>query len=164
MSPEEAALLWPKLEATGARVLGSPAAAPCGKCLYNDTAWFDKFFSLCQGGLTLLSFFLFLGCKVDFIATHYYGCKEAGLRAHLDSLRRYRKPIWLTEFNCGGGSFVTDPRLHLAWMKVALPILEADTDVARYAWMSTRDNHNNGARLWDDNGITLLGEFYLKNK
>ena len=56
-------------------------------------------------------------CKVDILATHYYGCDIRGLKwykwhqyslllkaprcnRYIDTCRKYGLPIWLTEFDC----------------------------------------------------------------
>ena len=61
---------------------GSPSAAYCGKdCTggYNSAlAWFDAFFKACQGVAG--------GCRVDFMATHWYSCKLDGLKQYLQEL------------------------------------------------------------------------------
>lgn len=44
---------------------------------------------------------------------------------------KYGKPIWVTEFNCGDGSRNASAAEHLAYMKVALPILDATAHVER---------------------------------
>ena len=52
---------------------------------------------------------------------------------------------------------------HLAWMKAALPVLDADARVERYAWMSGRNDKVPGAALFDGAGgaMTALGRHYF---
>lgn len=138
--PHEAAQLWPKVEAiakgAGGLRIGSPAAAPCGgtseQCLGDYIAWFDQFFGNCTG------------CKVDFLATHYYGCSTTGMRTFLESLYKYKLPLWLTEFNC---SLNATAAQNLAYMKEVLPILDANPLVERYAWFDGRNVKSPGATL-----------------
>jgi hypothetical protein len=159
MEPAVAAAEWPafeaKAKASGIPRLGSPAAAGCGnpsKCLGNIDDWFDKFFAACKG------------CQVDFIATHTYVCSGSALSSFLEGLHlRYQKPIWITEFNCGDGSKNASAAQHLAYMKEALPILEATSYVERYSWMSTHNTKVAGCALINPQGkLTPLGEYYLK--
>jgi hypothetical protein len=161
MSPAQAAALWPQLEAMATQYgfqLGSPAAAPCGSgptsCNGGDSVpWFDAFFGNCTN------------CRVDFLATHYYGCETAGLSAYLDSLQKYKLPVWLTEFNCGGSPANASEAKHAAYMQVAIPLLESRSDVVRYSWMAGRNAHTPGSQLFQTVGgnavPTALGHLYL---
>ena len=62
---------------------------------------------------------------------HPYDCDAAGLHGALNAFARFGKPIWVSEFNCGDGMKNASASEHMAWMKVALPILEADKRVER---------------------------------
>ena len=59
--------------------IGSPSAAYCGAACtggYNSAiAWFDAFFAACRAVAG--------GCRVDFMATHWYSCKLEGLKQYL---------------------------------------------------------------------------------
>ena len=44
---------------------------------------------------------------------------------------KFGKPIWVTELNCGDGARNASAAEHLAYMKTALPILEASESVER---------------------------------
>ena len=52
---------------------------------------------------------------------------------------------------------------HLQFMRAALPFLDGDARVQRYAWMSGRDKKIPGAALFDGPGgqLTELGRFYI---
>jgi beta-glucosidase len=150
LTPAEAASLWPVVAAAAkAHGLALVAPAPSG----TDTAWLDAFFSLCAG------------CEADIaaIAMHPYVCNEPGLRGALDAFAKFGKPLWVTEFNCGDGMKNATAAEHLAWMKIALPILDADARVERYAWMSGRNKKVPGSALFDGPGgsLTQLGRFYI---
>jgi hypothetical protein len=150
LTPTEAASLWPTVAAAAlARNLSLVAPVPSGA----DTQWLDSFFAACGG------------CEASIvaIALHPYACEAAGLKSSLDTWGKYQKPLWVSEFNCGDGSKNATAAEHLAWMKVALPILDADARVERYAWMSSRDVKVPGAALFTDVGgtLTALGKFYL---
>lgn len=78
--------LWPLLEDAAAKHglrLGSPCPAPCGAdCLTPDPfSWLDAFFEWCdrlRPGA---------GCRVDFLATHYYACNVQWLVSYLREFR-----------------------------------------------------------------------------
>jgi len=150
MTPAAAAALWPAVEAAAAaRNLSLVAPVPSG----DDTAWLDAFFAACGG----------CAARVARIALHPYACTAPALRAALDAWSKYGKPLWVTEFNCGDGARNATAAEHLAWMRAALPILDADARVERYAWMSARDDKVPGAALFAGAGgaLTPLGREYF---
>ena len=120
ITAKEAADLWPNIEKlSNGRLIVSPAAAPCGgpKCHGNATEWFDKFFMHCRG------------CRVDYLATHYYSCNVDKTMSYLQNLfDRYGKKIWLTEFAC---PYTENPSKELMFMNEILPKLEAAPFVFR---------------------------------
>lgn len=85
--------------------------------------------------------------NVDFIAIHWYDWggwlqnKQIEpdpervfkrFKAYIDKIyERYQKPIWITEFNANRN---TTEATHLAFMKLALPYLESDARIERYAY------------------------------
>jgi hypothetical protein len=101
-------------------MLGSPA--PGGLHLNEGQAWLKEFFANCKG------------CRVDFVAVHFYECDgtnestaEASAVAMMkflnDTYSNFNKPLWLTEFNCGDGAPSNPYRNqtaanHLRFMKV----------------------------------------------
>jgi len=123
--PATAATYWPQIEQFARQnnmKIASPAAATGG---YMDPiAWFDQFFAAC------------VGCQIDFIATHIYTCSPEGVYNFLVSLKKYGKPIWLTEFACPA---VGQPAsVEYAFMNQTMAYLDADKDIERYAWYGTR--------------------------
>ena len=140
----QAAALWPKIEQIAHDMnlkIGSPAPNYCaGDC--NDTDpihYLDTFFAACTG------------CQVDFIAAHWYACTGDALKNYLSKLKKYGKPIWLTEFSC------MDAGDHSAageqtYMKAALPILENDPTVFRYSWFTGRWTNPAGISLLAGDG------------
>eukprot|EP00913_Durusdinium_trenchii_P020781 g19521.t1 len=88
--------------------------------------WLQQFFAHCEG------------CKVDAIGIHVFTCYAAGLKYHLDRYRIFGKPMWITEIACSDPA--SPERLsaegQMAYMREAIPLLEADEDVAKYAWFS----------------------------
>lgn len=150
LTPAEAAALWPAVVAVArAHKLSLVAPVPSG----TDTAWLDSFFSACDG----------CAADIEVIALHPYSCTVAALKNALAAWGKFGKPLWVTEFNCGDGARNASAAEHLAWMKAALPILDADARVKRYAWMSARNNKVPGAALFDGAGgaMTALGRVYF---
>ncbi|WP_437678834.1 glycoside hydrolase family protein [Sorangium sp. So ce131] len=154
LSAAEAAALWPEIEQIadekGLQIV-SPAVNFCGGgCHETDPfAYLDAFFAACEG------------CRVDFIAAHWYACDRPALEWYLGELKRYRRPIWLTEFSCGDGAD-RSPEAQAAYMREAVPLLEADPDVFRYAWFSGRTEAIPNVDLLGARGeLTALGELYV---
>ncbi|MDB4972608.1 MAG: uncharacterized protein JWN48_949 [Myxococcaceae bacterium] len=156
LSASDAAAAWKDLEAVAdARglALASPAVNFCGPeadCWETDPIkYLDAFFAACKG------------CRVDYIAAHWYACDGPALTWYLGQLKKYGKPIWLTEFSCGDGNDRSLAK-QKAYMTAALAILEAEPAVARYAWFSPRsDAIPNVALLAGDGVLTELGKLYL---
>ncbi len=155
LTPTEAAALWPQVEAVAKQhglAIASPALNYCGgSCnVTNPFDWLDQFFAACPG------------CQVDYIAAHWYACSASALTSYLQTYEsKYTQPIWLTEFACLDGNATTEPDEE-AYMKVALPLLEADPRVARYAWFTGRSTNNpTVALLGDDGALTPLGQIYV---
>jgi hypothetical protein len=149
-----AAQLWPRIEQIAKDknlLIGSPSPQYCtGNC--NDTDpfhWLDAFFAACTG------------CKVDFIATHWYACTGAALTDHLSKFKKYGKPIWVTEFSCmDSGDQSTAGEA--AYMKTAVDILEKDPMVFRYAWFTGRWTNPSGISLLAGDGtLTDVGNQYM---
>jgi hypothetical protein len=113
----------------------------------NPVDYLEEFFAACTG------------CRVDHIAVHWYNCDGASLQWYLGEFKRFGRPIWLTEFACayGGDTSVAGQEQYI---REAIPLLEADPDVFRYAWFSADPIPE--ARLLNDEGApTSLGEVYL---
>jgi hypothetical protein len=151
----QAASLWPRLMQIAKDLnlkLGSPAPNYCaGAC--NDTDpihYLDTFFAACTG------------CQVDFIAAHWYACDGPALTHYLGLLKKYNKPIWLTEFSCmdaGDHSLAGQE----TYMKTALQILENDPTIFRYSWFTGRWTDPSVAisLLAGDGQLTDLGNEYV---
>jgi hypothetical protein len=150
----QAAALWPRIMQIAKDLnlkIGSPAPNYCaGAC--NDTDpihYLDTFFAACTG------------CQVDFIAAHWYACTGDALTNYLSKLKKYGKPIWLTEFSCmdaGDHSAAGEQ----AYMKTALDILENDPAIFRYSWFTGRFTNPSGISLLAGDGqLTDLGTQYV---
>ena len=150
----QAAALWPRIMQIAKDLnlkIGSPAPNYCaGAC--NDTDpihYLDAFFAACTG------------CQVDFIAAHWYACDGPALTHYLGLLKKYNKPIWLTEFSCmdAGDHSVAGEE---TYMKTALQILENDPMIFRYSWFTGRWTNPAGISLLAGDGqLTELGNQYV---
>jgi hypothetical protein len=130
LTPAQAAAAWPQVEAIAdARglTLVSPALNYCGgDCNETDPiVWMDEFFELCDG------------CRVDHIALHWYACTREALDFILRRFEKYGKPMWLTEFSCLDDPDISEP-VQQRYMRSAVPVLEAKSNVFRYAWFIGR--------------------------
>jgi hypothetical protein len=158
LTAQQAAADWPMVEAqasaTGAAIV-SPAMNFCGpadQCNGTDPYQYLKdFFAACQG------------CKVDYVAVHWYNCDLPSLQDYLEpggsleGFEQFGKPIWLTEFSCGAASSEADQE---AYMQAAIPYLEGNPHVFRYAWFSA-DPIPNAQLLNGDGSPTALGQVYI---
>lgn len=152
LTVEQAVSMWPALEAIAeARDLKlvSPAVNFCGpesECWGTDPfEYLDDFLEAC------------VDCRVDYVAIHGYFDNVAGLSWYLGEAKsRYDLPIWLTEFNRSPG----DAAAQLEFMKQAIPLLEADPMVFRYAWFMARSTVTQINLLTSDGNLTDLGVAY----
>lgn len=160
LSPQQAATLWPQVETIAndrGLKLASPALNYCGpasNCWTTDPFdWFDQFFAACPG------------CKVDYLAVHWYACTKGALTSYLDKMKsKYGKPIWLTEFSClDDPSQKGDPAKQTAYMNDALTLMEGDPMIARYSWFTGRWMDEPAIDLLGGNGqLTPLGATYTQ--
>jgi len=161
MTPSQAAAAWPRLQAIADLYnlkLVSPAVNYCGDCVSengtvytNPFKWLDDFFTAC------------VGCRVDYIALHWYGGGNS-MTGYIDDARKYGKPIWVTEFaNWDNGVTVQSQKSYLAG---TTNFLERDPDVFRYSWFIGRSSGGPSAYpyldLYGGSGqMTALGQLYL---
>ncbi|MGI4887417.1 MAG: glycosyl hydrolase [Janthinobacterium lividum] len=161
LTPTQAAALWPVLQDVAKRKnlkLVSPALNYCGDCVsengvtyYSPTQYLDAFFAACPT------------CQVDYIAVHTYVCEERYLRDKIAELKKYNKPIWLTEFSCGDmdHSQIT-LNLQKKYLTDAVNYLENEPAAFRYAWFSGRNSAIPYINLLGADGqLTDLGQLYL---
>ncbi|GAA1597376.1 sigma-70 family RNA polymerase sigma factor [Actinoplanes couchii] len=129
MSVEDALAAWPRLQATGMKLV-SPAVAFGG-----DTAggWLDRFMTGAKAK----------NLTVDAIALHWYGSDFSAASVnqflgYVDAVHeRYGKPIWITEFglmNFGGSPRYPSDAQKVRFIKGATAGLEKRRYVERYAW------------------------------
>ena len=133
MTPDAAIALWPTLQATGMR-LGSPAMA--NGTADQPTSWLGQFMAKAASK----------NYRVDFICVHSYlgdydsnpfdpVQETARLKAYLERIyAAYQKPIWLTEFAMANfWDKPTQPQ-EIAFINLAIPMLESLPFVERYSW------------------------------
>ena len=169
LTTQQAAADWPSVEAKAAPSaipLVSPGVNFCNgaadasadsKCtepaVTDPYTYLKDFLAACQD------------CKIDYIAVHWYNCDLPSLRAYLEGngdgglqgFVQFGKPIWLTEFSCDSSHSVADQK---AYMQKAVPYLESNPDVARYAWFNAK-NIPNAQLANSDGSLTDLGTTYV---
>lgn len=171
LTAQQAASDWPSLEAKAAPLgisIASPGVNYCGSNLdgggsaacteptvTDPYSYLKEFLADCKG------------CKVDYIAVHWYNCDLPSLRDYIDGdldsggtfpgFAQFGRPIWLTEFSCPSGSSTADQK---AYMKAAIPYLESNPNVMRYAWFNASNIPS--AQLSNSDGtLTDLGKTYV---
>ncbi len=106
--------------------------------------------------------------RIDFVAVHWYdwGNWLSNLNPNPDPVavfnrfknyitvvyNLYQKPIWITEFNA---NINRTPATHEAFMKLALPWLDSDPRVERYAYF-----FGNDIPARSGNVLTTVGQIY----
>jgi len=124
MSPGEAIKLWWQyLEPLGRQgyklISPAPTNGPDGE------AWLKQFVNGCKG------------CKIDGIATHFYGTDAERLIAHIKKYREtFKRQIWLTEFACqnfSGGAQCSKDQVR-AFMKRTTQYMDQQSWVSLYCW------------------------------
>ncbi|GIE33084.1 hypothetical protein Ait01nite_061290 [Actinoplanes italicus] len=129
MTVEAALAAWPKLEATGMKLV-SPAVAYGG-----DTpgGWLDRFMKGASGK----------GLRVDAIALHWYGSDFSAASVnqflgYVDAVhKRYDKPIWVTEFgliNFSGSPKYASDAQKVTFIKGTTAGLQKRSYVERYSY------------------------------
>ncbi len=153
LTAAQAAALWPKIEqiadARGLQIV-SPAVNYCrGSCNETDPIKYLKaFLDACKG------------CRVDYLAVHWYACDGSALTWYLGQAKKYGKPLWLTEFACGDDKSKTTLAGQEAYMSAAVALLEADPHVFRYAWFGAGGAGIPNVALTSSGGRTALGDEY----
>ncbi|NML65380.1 T9SS type A sorting domain-containing protein [Hymenobacter sp. RP-2-7] len=161
LTPSQAAAVWPALQEVARRrglKLVAPSVNYCGDCVsengvtyYTPTQYLDAFFAACPS------------CQVDYIAVHTYVCQEQYLRQKVAELKKYNKPIWVTEFACGdmpAGQITA--AVQQKYLLDAVNYLEKEPAVFRYAWFSGRNNEIPNINLLGSDGqLTALGQLYV---
>ncbi len=148
MSVEQALDLWPRLMGTGL-ILGSPSVANMGDV---PGSWLDRFMKGAKKRKL----------RVDFIALHWYGQDfQTGpavrnLRDYLRRVhKRYKKPIWLTEFALTdfrqGAPRYPSQAQQAKFLRQAVKMLRKEPYLKRYAWFAMPTDRS-GTGLYHPNG------------
>eukprot|EP01006_Ploeotia_vitrea_P015948 TRINITY_DN46352_c0_g1_i1.p1 TRINITY_DN46352_c0_g1~~TRINITY_DN46352_c0_g1_i1.p1 ORF type:complete len:264 (+),score=17.05 TRINITY_DN46352_c0_g1_i1:22-813(+) len=153
-SPETVARAWSTVMKKFPRsLLVSPATAGDGE------HWFEQFFGNCTKlyGTT--------GCRISYLAAHWYGCDAAQTLAYLERLHRKfnHLTIWLTEFACGDHSGHKSQKHQLEYMRQVVPMLDKAPFVFRYSWFPARTHDKDDHRalfVHDKEELTQLGKLY----
>ncbi len=131
MTPSVAAQYWPDVVALAKELnmkLISPAMNYGTLSGYSDPwVWLDEFLD-CDG-VSL--------DDIDGIAVHCYMNSLGALKNFIEGFKKYGKPIWLTEFCAYSGASISAQN-QIDFMVECFNYLEADEDVARYAWFIPR--------------------------
>ena len=144
---ERALELWPQLVAFAEKRnlrLGSPAPSSNGKGM----KWFEAFMD--EANRRKL--------RVDFIAMHWYRSRSAAdFEGFIKDLtRKYRRPIWITEFNGWSGP----EKENYDFLKGTLRFMErASSNVERYAYFNPHPGEPHSL-LNLDGSLTRMGELY----
>ncbi len=133
MKPSQAAAIWPKLEKI-AQDYGLKIVSPAvnyadkpvtenGVTFTDPIAYLDAFFAACPN------------CQVDYIAVHNYMCYTTALISDIARYKKYKRPIWLTEFACWDQQNITLD-MQKSYLLGAIDYLESDTTIFRYSWFT----------------------------
>jgi Glycosyl hydrolase catalytic core/F5/8 type C domain/DUF5010 C-terminal domain len=156
LSAAQAAAQWPnvqKIATDRGMKLASPGLNYCGpaaSCWDTDPFhYLQTFFGAC------------VGCQVDYVAVHWYACDLPALQHYIGQMKTTfpGKPIWLTEFACGDGADRSLAK-QKAYMQSAIPYLESEPQVAKYAWFAEGNAIPNVALTTSAGALTELGQLY----
>ncbi|HEY3596878.1 MAG TPA: glycosyl hydrolase [Paraburkholderia sp.] len=162
IKPIDAAALWPSYEAvaaqTGVKIVGPAMNWGTLPGYENPVVWLDEFYAdyrAANGGRDP---------QIDYLAFHWY---DYGLAAQLDSLDKYGKQIWVTEFanwhSQTDGAQIDTLAGQEAQMQDMVSICESRADVFRYAWFTGRQSSDPHftSLLGADGQLTGVGAEYL---
>jgi len=158
MTPAEAARQWYRIEAIaaefGLKIIG-PALNYSPDPPYHDPfEWKDAWLRECE---------LIGGCRWDFVNVHSYMNTVEALEWFMGEWKRYGKPIWLTEFCAWDGIEQTaTPAYQMNFMRQALPMLDNNPAIYRYAWFIARSTGipYNSLLTANPGELTPLGYLY----
>jgi hypothetical protein len=170
LTAQQAAADWPQVEArataSGASIVSpgvgfcvsasdaSPSSPECTEPTVTDPYTYLKdFLAGCPG------------CEVDYIAVHSTDCDVSTLRDYLEGnpaagfegFVQFERPIWVTELSCDESHSVLDQK---TYMQAAIPYLESNPTVMRYAWFNA-DPIPNAELTRSDGSLTDLGTTYV---
>lgn len=164
LTPQQAADLWPTLEAIAADYdlkLVAPAVnyspgdvdIPGTNDDWSPWEYLDAFLAACEG------------CQVDYIAVHSYMKYSGAFEWYIGEFERYNLPIWVTEWASwdeGGPANVNEQMNYLA---ATVRWMEANPKVYRYSWFIGRSDGGPSSFpyidiLAEDGELSPLGGLY----
>lgn len=158
LTPSQAAAAWPALQAIADRfnlkIVGPAinfsyvggAVVENGVEYTDPVKWYEDFFAACQG------------CRVDHIAIHGYFSEPGYLPWMVGLFDKFNKPVWVTEFNQSPSA---NTEAAAQYMRAAVPLLENDPRVFRYAWFLARGGNAQTNLFAGQAGVlTALGNVY----
>lgn len=162
LTPAQAAALWPRYESiaerTGVKLVGPAITWGTMPGFSDPVVWLDAFYNAYRAANGSRD------PRIDYLAFHWY---DYGLGAQLDRLRKYGKPLWVTEFanwhSQADGAQIDTVAKQKAQMSEMVATCESRTDVFRYAWFTGRwaaDPHHTSL-LGASGELTELGRHYL---
>lgn len=146
LSVDEALKNWPRLVKL-AEEKGVPLGSPAVSSDAGGLAWLDKFMKGAKKGKL----------KIDFLAVHWYGGTDVDqFEKYIDNLsKKYRLPIWVTEFNGWSG---TEKEMADFAIK-SFKMLERHRKVERFAYFSKKKG--TPGSLWNGDGtLSKIGLAY----
>lgn len=163
-TPAAAAADWVHVQDLAAKfnpplVLVSPAVV---SGVHNDggynsdgvSSWMDEFFGNCTHVVAKCDPSL-----IKYIAMHDYHGDISSLMQRIQGARaRYGRKIWITELAILKFGQPPSRSVMNAFMKEVLPLLDASDDVARYAWLASRNppnEMNGGSNLLPFDSLSL---------
>ncbi len=161
LTPRRAAAIWPRYERVarkaGVKIVGPQITWGTMAGYEDPVVWLDAFYAAyrsAHGGRDP---------RIDHLGFHWY---DYGLAQQLDRLRKYGKPLWVTELaNWHSGSDtaqIDTPEKQKAQMTEMVDVLESRDDVVRYAWFTGRweDDAHFTSLLAGVGELTELGRHY----
>ncbi len=166
MTPSQAAKAWPALQKIAQKhdlKIVSPAVNYCSKegsvfengtYYTNPFTYLDDFLKVCDT------------CQIDFIGLHWYGSGNS-IVSYVNTARKYKKPIWLTEFaSWDYSNLVQNVSDQMKYLAGTVNFLERDPDIYRYSWFIGRTaggiKTSPFIYLYGANGmLTELGQLYM---
>ena len=172
LTPAQAAAKWPLIERIAKlynlKIVGpalnyasSTGAVSANGVIYtNPIKYYDDFFAACPN------------CQVDYIAVHNYMNSYLAVVNDIAQYKKYKKPIWLTEFCEYDGTQTLTPTTQKDYLVELVNSLENDSTVYRYSWFIGRNGGGEAAFPYNslltdlmtnaDRGkATELGDIYL---
>ncbi len=162
LTPQQAAAVWPTFEAiaahTGVKLVGPALTWGTMPGYADPVVWMDAFIDAYRGAHGNRA------PQLDHLAFHWY---DYGLAAQLDRLKKYGKPVWVTEFanwhSQADGAQIDTPAKQRQQMTEMVAVCEGRDDVFRYAWFTGRWNPDPHftSLLGAPGQLTELGQLYL---